>query len=143
MRRCTCCSRLRRSGFPDGAIAGGDGTGTRRSSDGTSASYGPRPPSYCCCAPSVTRPGPTGGPQKALRIINNSETDTATVESPNLRAVKDKSETDKGKPGFVESGNRDHIDQDAQTDIKKLGKSDDNITNGIGGTGGGRYTFKP
>lgn len=48
-------------------------------------------------------------------------------------------------PGLAtsDSSNRDHIDQDATGDIYKRGCAATTPTNGIGGTGGGRYTFVP
>lgn len=75
-----------------------------------------------------TAPGPTGGDGKlpgklrVIRVINNSETDTATVE-----AINGVGGMGGGRPkagGAIDgvnadSSNRDHIDQDAQTDIKK------------------------
>ncbi len=80
-------------------------------------------------SPEGPAPRAVGGDAKRpgeLRVINNSETDTATVEGiggqgggrytfkPTLRP---------SSPGTgsaaVESSNRDHIDQDAQDDIKK------------------------
>lgn len=67
---------------------------------------------------------PTGSADN-LRVINNSETDTATVE-----AINGIGGTGGGRFTFkptsrgadsanVETSNRDHIDQDAETDIKK------------------------
>lgn len=96
-------------------------------------------------AETLVRPGTTGGDtgdhgQRAilniisgaptgsagiLRVINNSETDTATVEAINgiggtgggrFTFKPTSRDTDSAN---VEASNRDHIDQDAQTDIKK------------------------
>ncbi|MDI1287495.1 MAG: hypothetical protein PSV46_24130 [Reyranella sp.] len=104
--------------------------------------------------PSVTQSGTTSQPQKTLRVINNSETEPATVEAQFSKTAKGTAGA--GPSQSVNSGsNRDHIDQDAQTDIKKgLTTSSGNPTNGhgspqrttvgstptngIGGMGGGR-----
>jgi|GEM_PF-2955654 len=47
----------------------------------------------------------------------------------------------------VESSNRDHIDQDAQSDVRGAARLQTNLgatpVNGTGGTGGGRYTSRP
>lgn len=75
-----------------------------------------------------TAPRPDGGDGKLpgiLRVINNSETDTATVEAINgvggLGGGRFTFKpTSRGADSAnVETSNRDHIDQDAQTDIKK------------------------
>lgn len=72
-----------------------------------------------------TAPSPGGGDAKLpgiLRVINNSETDTATVEAINgIGGTGGGRLTAGGAIDGVNvvSGNRDHIDQDAQTDIKK------------------------
>lgn len=69
--------------------------------------------------------GAPSGSADNLRVINNSETETATVE-----AINGIGGTGGGRFTFkptsrgadsanVETSNRDHIDQDAQTDIKK------------------------
>lgn len=79
-------------------------------------------------APSISDQAAAGGDGKLagiLRVINNSETDTATVE-----AINGIGGTGGGRFTFkptsrgadsanVETSNRDHIDQDAQADIKK------------------------
>ena len=73
----------------------------------------------------------TAPPANRLRVINNSETDTAEVEANFVN---------------VDSSNRDHIDQDAQSDIRAAQSTPAGSTgpvNGIGGTGGGRYSFIP
>lgn len=79
--------------------------------------------------------GGTGGGRYTVgqtRVINNSETDLA-----------------RAAPGFVniDSSNRDHIDQDAQGDIRRGRALPTNLgqtpVNGIGGTGGGRLSNVP
>lgn len=49
--------------------------------------------------------------------------------------------------GVSDGSNRDHIDQDAQLEIPGTAGFPTNLgatpTNGVGGTGGGRYTFRP
>ena len=57
--------------------------------------------------PRCTPQGSTTAPSTTLKAIASSEIDTA------------KKASDKAAPMNVESSNRDHIDQDAQTGIKK------------------------
>ena len=76
----------------------------------------PQMPMTVAPNPAVTPTGPTGGAQKTIRVINNSETDTAkTTTTPTGPA-----NPTPNKFVNIDSSNRDHIDQDA---LRKPGGS--------------------
>lgn len=81
-----------------------------------------------------------------LRVINNSETDTAQVEESQRVGPGETPVNGIGGQGGGRLSNRDHIDQDAQGHIRAAPSAPAGSTgpvNGIGGTGGGRFTFTP
>jgi len=71
------------------------------------------------------------GARQATRIINNSETETATVEA----SVQKKPASTAAE---ASTSNRDHIDQDAQVELRKSASPAATPVNGVGGVGGGR-----